>query len=91
MPNLYEDHFSTFWLQTRILNLLINASINNIHLTKDQFSHNLAVFDENDAISSTPAVDIIGRDLCEDDMDNDDVVSVLVISLYRVWIDWPSL
>lgn len=90
----YHMFFSPFWVQHRLLHLLINSSLENPRLTYTEFIENLQSVDESDdcgIVSSSYS--ILNRGLHEEDLKSDDVVSIS-ISQFTISINflsrWPT-
>lgn len=74
---LYSPFFDGFWLQHRILHLVVSASQENPRITYEQFIQSLKVStDSSDAVALS--MKFLGRELTKDDVDSDDVVSYFV-------------
>lgn len=71
---IYSTFFTGFWLQHRILHLVVTAATANRRVTFDDFIDSLKVTPAtSDAIAV--AIKILGRELTEEDVESDDVVS----------------
>jgi DNA (cytosine-5)-methyltransferase 1 len=79
MPSsTYSPFFSGFWLQHRILHLVVTAAMANTRITFDEFIASLKVTPEtSDAIAV--AIKVLGRELTENDVESDDVVSLIYV------------
>ncbi|KAG9318606.1 hypothetical protein JVU11DRAFT_699 [Chiua virens] len=77
---LYKPFYTSFWLQHRILHLVVSSAISNPRLSYDVFIHSLHVTpasDDDVAIS----LKILGRSITEHDVKSDDVTSYLLAIL----------
>jgi DNA (cytosine-5)-methyltransferase 1 len=79
MPSAtYSPFFTGFWLQHRILHLVVTAAMTNSRITFDAFIASLQVTPESsDAIAI--AMKVLGRELTEEDVQSDDVVSFMFV------------
>ena len=79
MPSVtYSPFFTGFWLQHRVLHLVVTAAITNARITYDAFIKSLKVTpDSSDAVAI--AVKMLGRELVEDDIKSDEVVSFTLV------------
>lgn len=76
---IYAAFFADFWLQHRILHLVVTAAIANGRITFDAFIGSLKVTPEtSDAIAIS--IKMLGRELTQDDVESDDVVSIMSLS-----------
>lgn len=72
----YSPFFDGFWLKHRMLHLVVSAAQENPRITYDQFVKSLKISAESsDAVALS--MKILGRELTKDDVENDDVVSLL--------------
>ena len=70
----YSPFFSSFWIQHRILHLIVSRSLTESRVTYPDFVDSLKVTPETpDSIAIS--VKIIGRELTEADVESDEVVS----------------
>jgi DNA (cytosine-5)-methyltransferase 1 len=73
--DLYSPFFSPFWIQHRILHLIVSQSLENPRLTYETFISSLEVTPETpDSVAI--AIKVIGRGLTESDVQSDDVVRI---------------
>ena len=79
MPSaIYSPFFIDFWLQHRILHLVVTAAMANGRITFDRFIASLEVTpDTSDAIAI--AIKMLGRELSQHDVESDDVVSFALV------------
>ncbi|KAF8163400.1 S-adenosyl-L-methionine-dependent methyltransferase [Crassisporium funariophilum] len=73
----YNPFFRPFWIQHRVLHLLIVASLNNRRMTWKAFTENLQDFDHSEE-SVTTAEEILGREIDQEDLESDDVLAYIV-------------
>jgi DNA (cytosine-5)-methyltransferase 1 len=79
MPSAtYSPFFTGFWLQHRVLHLVVTAAMTNARITFDAFIASLKVTPETSDAIAIP-IKILGRELTEDDVESDDVVSLHVL------------
>ena len=69
----YKPYFTPFWIQQRILHLLVTSSTKNRRLTYSEFQKNIATLDEDEESVST-SNELLGRNLGGQDFKADAVV-----------------
>ncbi|KIM49346.1 hypothetical protein M413DRAFT_15448 [Hebeloma cylindrosporum] len=79
----YKPYFAPFWIQQRILHLLVIGSTKNRRLTYSEFQNTIATLDE-DEVSVPTSNDLLGRELGGQDLKADEVIAYLVSSLPEV-------
>ncbi|KAF4614568.1 hypothetical protein D9613_003147 [Agrocybe pediades] len=79
----YLSFFSEFWIKTRVLDLIINASLDDPRLAMDDLYKRIPDLDsEHSDPHLVTATELLGRKLDEHDLDNEDV-KVYVLSYLR--------
>lgn len=83
--SIYHRFFAPFWMQHRLLHLLVNASLDNSRLTYLEFCENLQLLDEGDdcGISSSSSYAVLNRGFNEDDLKSDAVVSLRLLICFQ--------
>jgi hypothetical protein len=71
--SIYKPYFAPFWIQQRVLHLLVTSSTKNRRLTYSEFQSNISALDE-DEDSVPTSHDLLGRYLGGQDFKADDVV-----------------
>lgn len=75
IPNAaYTPFYTPFWIQHRILHILVTMSLKNQRTTYKDFVDNLKKIDNLDDSVVTARL-VLGRDLGKTDIETDDVVS----------------
>lgn len=83
IPNSsYASFYTPFWIQHRILHILVAMSLENQRATYQDLVDNLKEMDLDDSFPTARL--LLGRDLRKIDIEADDVVSLTIIIISRV-------
>ncbi|KDR81704.1 hypothetical protein GALMADRAFT_239835 [Galerina marginata CBS 339.88] len=78
--DFYVSYFVEFWIQQRLVHLLVNACIEDARITYQDFVENLQHLDQSDNAVATATV-ILGRELNEDDLKAEPSMAYLLSAL----------
>ncbi|RDB21087.1 DNA (cytosine-5)-methyltransferase 1A [Hypsizygus marmoreus] len=76
----YTSFFTPFWIQHRLLHLLVTAALEDMGIDRDDFLESLQ-FTETADEEVTMAYTFIGRELNQSDLESDDVTAYIVSTL----------
>jgi len=85
----YKPYFTPFWIQQRILHLLVTSSTKNRRLTYSEFQSNIATLDEGEE-SVPKSNELLGRNLGGEDFKADAVVCPAWMPLYPGHMSSPQ-
>ena len=78
IPNTsYAPFYVPFWTQHRVLHILLSMSLENERTTFKDLVDKMKEMDMNNSV--TTARLLLGRDLRKIDIENDDVVSLIIV------------
>lgn len=91
IPNAsYTPFYTPFWIQHRILHILVTMSLENQRTTYKDFVDNLKKIDNLDDSVVTARL-VLGRDLGKTDIETDDVVSLTIVIIQCMISDTLAL
>ncbi|OBZ65761.1 Acetolactate synthase, mitochondrial [Grifola frondosa] len=86
----YLSLFTGFWIKHRLVHLIVIASLDNSDVTYEEFVESLKVTDASSDIVDA-AIQFIGRELTEDDLNSDETRSYIIAALDELYDDSPKL